>query len=287
MAPAECNYEIHDKEMLAIIRSLSQWRAELQGTGSRIQIYTDHKALEYFMTTKQLTSRQARWAEILSQFFFTIMYRPGRQNAQADALTRREQDVEPQDELNAQHRTRALLQLDQLDPAILAGLPNNEELPNKLANSDVLAIEAEELHEPIGLIDQIITANRTATSLNALRAQAEAGDGDLKLEDGLLLYQDRLVVPDTDQLRTNLIKEAHEQVSTAHPGRTKTIRLLADRYYWKGLAASVAQYIRNCHACKRACAPRDRTPGWLHPLPIPERPWQHITIDFQSLSKDS
>ena len=95
MAPAECNYEIHDKEMLAIIRSLSQWRVELQGTGSRVQIYTDHKALEYFMTTKQLTSRQARWAEILSQFFFTIMYRPGKENTQADTLTRREQDVEP------------------------------------------------------------------------------------------------------------------------------------------------------------------------------------------------
>ena len=107
------------------------------------------------MTTKQLTSRQARWAEILSQFFFTIMYRPGRQNAQADALTRREQDVEPQDELKAQYRTRALLQLDQLDPAILRELLNElpNKLPNKLADSDVLAIEVEELHESIGLID--------------------------------------------------------------------------------------------------------------------------------------
>ena len=57
IVPAECNYEVHDKEMLAIIRSLSQWRAELQGIGSRVKIYTDHKALEYFMTTKQLTSR--------------------------------------------------------------------------------------------------------------------------------------------------------------------------------------------------------------------------------------
>ena len=94
MAPAECNYEVHDKEMLAIVRSLSQWRAELGSIDSRIKIYTDHKALEYFMTTKQLTGRQARWAEILSQFFFTIMYRPGRQNSKADALTRREQDVE-------------------------------------------------------------------------------------------------------------------------------------------------------------------------------------------------
>jgi hypothetical protein len=180
MAPAECNYEIHDKEMLAIIRSLSQWRAELQGTGSRIQIYTDHKALEYFMTTKQLTSRQARWAEILSQFFFTIMYRPGKQNDQADALTRREQDVGPQDEIKAQHRTRALLQLDQLHPSILRELPN--------AEAEVSTMETEELNEPIGLIDRIITANRTVESLEALRVQACAGDTNLKMEDGLLLY---------------------------------------------------------------------------------------------------
>jgi hypothetical protein len=97
MAPAECNYEIHDKEMLAIVRSLSQWRAELQGAQSRIKIYTDHKALEYFMSTKQLTSRQAHWAEILSQFFFTIIYTPGKTNQKADSLTRRDQDVGPQD----------------------------------------------------------------------------------------------------------------------------------------------------------------------------------------------
>ena len=57
IAPAECNYKIHDKEMLAIICSLEQWRPELEGTHSWFQIYTDHKALEYFMTTKQLTER--------------------------------------------------------------------------------------------------------------------------------------------------------------------------------------------------------------------------------------
>jgi Integrase zinc binding domain len=124
-------------------------------------------------------------------------------------------------------------------------------------------------------------------SLEALRAQARAGDTDLKLEDGLLLYWDRLIVPNTNHLRTDLIREAHEQVSTAHPGRNKTIRLLASRYHWKGLASSVEQYICNCHACRRANAPRDRTPGLLQPLPIPERPWQHITMDYQSLPKDS
>lgn len=57
MSLAECNYEIHDKEMLAIVKSLAEWRPELYGSIARIKIYTDHKALEYFITTKQLNSR--------------------------------------------------------------------------------------------------------------------------------------------------------------------------------------------------------------------------------------
>jgi len=57
MDPAKYNYEVYNKEMLAIIQLLSQWRAELKGTNSQIKIYTDYKALEYFITTKQLTRR--------------------------------------------------------------------------------------------------------------------------------------------------------------------------------------------------------------------------------------
>ena len=92
MAPAEGNYEIHDKELLAIIRALEQWRAELEGLKQKIQIYSDHRALEYFMTKRQLTARQARWADTLSRFNFQIMFQPGRQNMKADALTRRKED---------------------------------------------------------------------------------------------------------------------------------------------------------------------------------------------------
>ena len=87
MALAEYNYGIHDKEMLAIVRSLDQWRPELQSTTKHIQIFTDHKALEYFMTTKQLTGQQARWAEVLSEYHFIIMYHTGKENTKADALT--------------------------------------------------------------------------------------------------------------------------------------------------------------------------------------------------------
>jgi hypothetical protein len=46
--------------MLAIVRSLDQWRPELEGTAKKIQIFTNYKALEYFITTKQLTGQQAQ-----------------------------------------------------------------------------------------------------------------------------------------------------------------------------------------------------------------------------------
>src|ERR1700678_2690416 len=106
------------------------------------------------------------------------------------------------------------------------------------------------------------------------------------MEDSLLLYTGRLVVPWVNNLPIDLIKEAYNQVSTAHPGRDKTYRLLRPRYYWPRMKADIDQYIRNCHECKRAHAPRDRAPGFLHPLPIPDYPWQHITMDFKSMPRD-
>ena len=65
---AECNYEIYDKELMAIVRVFEEWRAELQSVENPISVLTDLKNLEYFMTTKLLNRRQARWAQFLSQF---------------------------------------------------------------------------------------------------------------------------------------------------------------------------------------------------------------------------
>jgi len=91
MMPAERNYDIHDKEMLAIIKALKEWRPELIGLQGeeRFEILSDHRALEYFMSTKSLNARQARWCEFLHEFHFTLKYRPGKANVLADTLTRR------------------------------------------------------------------------------------------------------------------------------------------------------------------------------------------------------
>jgi hypothetical protein len=93
MNPTKLNYQIYDKKLLAIVKSLQQWRADLARTNTVVRVWTDHKALEYFITTKQLNQRQARWAKVLAEFYFSIVYRPSSKNVLADTLSCREQDT--------------------------------------------------------------------------------------------------------------------------------------------------------------------------------------------------
>jgi len=92
----EQNYEIHDKKMLAIIRVLEEWRHFLEEATHPVEIWTDHKNLEYFITAKKLNHRQAHWSLHLARFDFLLHHRPGRTMGKLDALSRR-----------ADHRNRA------------------------------------------------------------------------------------------------------------------------------------------------------------------------------------
>ena len=93
MSPAEENYDIHDKELLAVVSALQHWRVYCEGA-PELTVYTDHKNLLHFTTTKQLNRRQTRWSELLGQYKFTIKYTPGKDNARADALSRRSDYME-------------------------------------------------------------------------------------------------------------------------------------------------------------------------------------------------
>jgi hypothetical protein len=84
---AELNYDIYNKELLAIVVAFKVWRVYLEGAKHTIIVKTDHKNLMFFTTTKELTRRQARWAETLSQFDFKIVHCKGTENGQADALS--------------------------------------------------------------------------------------------------------------------------------------------------------------------------------------------------------
>jgi hypothetical protein len=87
--PAERNYTIYDKELIAVYACFQEWRHFLQGGQHPVTVFSDHKNLEFFMTSQKLTRRQARWSLFLNEFSFFIVHRPGRLNMQADLLSRR------------------------------------------------------------------------------------------------------------------------------------------------------------------------------------------------------
>jgi hypothetical protein len=95
IGPAETNYMIYNKELLAIIQVFKTWRLELTSVPPEglVKVLLDHHNLEYFMTTKQLNRRQACWAKFLSKFNFKIQYRPGTQGTKPDLLTCQRQDL--------------------------------------------------------------------------------------------------------------------------------------------------------------------------------------------------
>ena len=74
LQPAETNYEIHDKELLAIVDAFKHWRRYCKGATHQVQVFSDHQNLKYFTTTKMLNRRQARWAQELLGIDFHIYY---------------------------------------------------------------------------------------------------------------------------------------------------------------------------------------------------------------------
>ena len=293
MSPAECNYEIYDKELLAIIRCFKKWKPELEGTGLPVKVLTDHKGLEYFMTTKKLTPRQARWAEFLSEYNFIISYQSGKKNEKADALTRKpnERPIN-EDDKRLEHRMQTLLPPERFKHGIehVVNLEPIEDgnSPNENTTS---AVDPAEPQERSTLPEEIQDANRADELCIRIREYLEAPServrptthlNSCRISNGLLMKADRLWVPEGEdkQLRMRVIKEVHDQPAVGHPGTERTLHMLRRHYYWPAMREEVEQYLRNCHVCKRAKASRDAYNGLLQPLPVPERPWVDLTIDF-------
>ena len=322
-SPAECNYEIYDKELMAIVRAFEEWRPELEGSPSPVEVITDHKNLEYFMSTKQLSRRQARWSEFLSRFNYQITYRPGKAGGKPDALTRRSGDLpkegDTQDPRHLyQHQTvlkshvldPRILDLQcrtvTLDPIQLHLSPSQPSQPITLAPMDLDTEEPDvEIDDPEPQLDQDIPApddDPADVPTQTLWDQAEARDtfgprilealrngdryhskiplAECEERNNTLYFRDRKYVPNSNSLRLRVIQLAHDSVAGGHPGRAKTYELVSRAYWWPNLYKYVKRFVRNCHVCTRAKPSRQKTQGWLRPLPVPQRRWRDVSMDY-------
>ncbi|KAL0421010.1 UNVERIFIED_CONTAM: Transposon Tf2-11 polyprotein [Sesamum latifolium] len=235
LRPHEINYPTHDLELAAIVHALKIWRHYLYG--ETFHIFTDHKSLKYIPTQKELNLRQRRWIELLKDYDCTIDYHPGKANIVADALSRKT--------------------VDQLAGMICYNVEY------------LTALRAMDVHFSVGgdlllatiqvkpsLKDKIKDAQDKDPYLQKMKTKVQEGKNDQFViqNDGTLMNEKCMCVPNVEELRTEIMHEAHYAPYAMHPGSTKMYRDLRPYYWWPTMKKDVAEFVAKCLTCQQVKA---------------------------------
>jgi hypothetical protein len=251
---SERNWEIHDKELYAILAAFEEWHHYLVGSPHPIEVVTDHQSLQYFATKRRLNDRQARWHQFLAPFKYVIRHRPGRLAGKPDSLSRRADYRPSADGDEEDHNNFVFFKPEQLVAA--AGL---------IAITPSLLEEIRQAQEHDPFVQRLGESLPSPFSFDP---------------EGLVRHNDAIYIPDTNNLRLRVTQDRHDTFAAGHPGRDKTTSLVLRDYWWPNLRNFVARFVASCDLCQRVKRPRHSPYGLLRPLPIASRPWSSLSFDL-------
>ena len=99
-------------------------------------------------------------------------------------------------------------------------------------------------------------------------------------EDGVAYIEGKIYIPNNKDLKEEILREHHDPADVGHPGQHRMQELIKRTYWWLGLKEDVKKYVQGCTKCQQNKVQHQRKTGELHPLEIPEGPWQDISIDM-------
>ncbi|XP_054275642.1 uncharacterized protein K02A2.6-like [Macrosteles quadrilineatus] len=249
LTPAEQNYNQLDREALAIIFSVGKFHNYLYG--SQFTLVTDNKPLSRIFShdhslPKMTTARLLRYASFLSGFNYKLKNKSGDENENADCLSR-------------------------------APLSQDSRSTDMKINEEVHLLYAESLFQisSTAITNQTIaSATLNDSHLKSLMKTLQTSNEDTPytLLDGILFWQDRVVIPQS--LKNSILRELH----TTHIGITK-MKQLARRYvYWEGMNHDIEDLVRSCEICAKL---RNNPPKVIvHPWDQPHSNWERLHIDY-------
>ncbi|KAL0173798.1 hypothetical protein M9458_029766, partial [Cirrhinus mrigala] len=269
LSPAEKNYDVGNRELLAIKLALEEWRHWLEGAKHPFTVLTDHKNLEYLRSAKLLNHRQARWALFFSRFNFSVTYRPGSQNTKADALSRLH-EPEPQ--------------VDNPEPILPPSMilaPVTWDLMTEITEAQVQDPTPAEcppnlVYVPLALRPRVLTeVHHTPSS------------GHPGIEATMQLLGNRFWWPGQRTDTIQFINKCATCNISKVPRRLPAGLLQplpVPQCPWSHIApgqrTDTIQFINKCATCNISKVPRRLPAGLLQPLPVPQCPWSHIAVDF-------
>jgi hypothetical protein len=200
----EEHYPTHDLELVAVVHALKIWRHYL--LGNVCHIYTDHKSLKYIFTQSELNMRQRRWLELIKDYELEIHYHLGKANVVADALSRKAfchcLTMQTSDITLCQEMEKLNLGM------IQHGTSNHLKLESVI-------------------VQRIIDAQRNDKGMKHIHEKIEAGKANCFRRDdqGIVWFNNRIVVPKNDEIRQQILDEAHLSRYSIHPEALRCIMI--------------------------------------------------------------
>jgi hypothetical protein len=132
------------------------------------------------------------------------------------------------------------------------------------------------------LLQRIIDAQRSNEGMKHIHEKIEVGKANCfrKDDQGVVWFNNRIVVPKSDEIRQQILDEAYLSRYSIHPGSTKMYHDLKQHYWWTKMKIEIERYVARCDTCRRVKAIQMKTTGPLQSLPIPTWKWEDISMDF-------
>ena len=274
--PTEINYEIHNKELLAVVDAFKHWRRYCEGATHQVQVYSDHQNLEYFTTTKVLNRLQARWAQELAGINFRIYYQPATQNGKPDALSRRSEYRPEKGGVEKQPITTVLGKNhfeERLTRSFICSSVRLASLPERRCAEEFLASVREE-----GKKDEAYEQARKQEAATEDPSPKDRKAKEVSCENDLLYRRNRLWVP--KGLVQRIMESEHDTKVAGHMGQDKAIELIRRNFWWPKMNERIIDFVRSCPEYQQNKVSRHQPYGLSSPLELPYAPWQSIAMDF-------
>jgi hypothetical protein len=258
--PTERNYDIFERELLAVMKALHHWRPHLAATETPVTVLTDHTNLNHWKMPKKVNRRVAQWFGELQEYNLVIQHVPGKLHTAADMLSR--PPVEDKGEGDNNDLTllpeKMFIRLQTSEDTD----PTDQTLEHKIAQ--VQRLQSEEM--------KAWTKKHKLTYCPQPRSLAKPQ----------WLKGTTPVIPDDPETRKELMDHFHNAPTAGHPGRDETIQAIKRRYWWPNMNTWIEEYVKGCTPCQqnKNLTHRKNTPLYrISPHPK-ANPFEEVAMDL-------
>lgn len=239
MQLVERNYDVHDKELLSVVRAFEVWRPYLKGNPHTIEVFSDHQNLKYFMTAQDFNRCQACWSLFLNCFIFCIRHWPGCLSAGPDRLSHHPDHEVPQ--VGQDNVGQTLLGNEQVAKravVVTVGMCEDSKVTRRVAAMQKIVANGNIL-ECIRVAAPKDPKLTPLWNLQDAPALIKSRLREFTVDGGLVRFCGLIYVPDDNEVKRMILQLYHDSIPAGHPGQANTLVLVARNYYWPRMSEFV------------------------------------------------